>query len=149
MPHSGRIKKIICEGLTDIRFDQMFDNLNKLLNKEQFNELENYYGKYHFKEELIKDIKKYVIFSTYKNIKEEEPPPKGKTFFKIVKFTKKFFYDSEILFGILIDRPFYKYDVVEEFEKVEVTTSGGYDGFKTLMKFLKIMILYHLKREKQ
>ena len=135
MPHSGRIKKIICEGLTDIRFDQMFDNLNKLLNKEQFNELENYYGKYHFKEELIKDIRKYVNFSTYKNIKEEEPPPKGKTFFKIVKFTKIFFYDSKILFGILFDRPFYDYDVVEEFEKVEVTTSEGYDGFKTLMKF--------------
>ena len=135
MPHSGRIKKIICEGLTDIRFDQMFDNLNKLLNKEQFNELENYYGKYHFKEELIKDIRKYVNFSTYKNIKEEEPPPKGKTFFKIVKFTKKFFFDSKILLGILLDRPFYGYDVVEEFEKVEVTTFEGYDGFKTLMKF--------------
>ena len=32
MPHSGRIKKIICECLTHIEFDQIFDNLDKVLN---------------------------------------------------------------------------------------------------------------------
>ena len=58
MPQSGHIKKIIFECLTYIDFDQYFDNLDKVLNKEQINELKNYYGKWNFKEELLKDIKK-------------------------------------------------------------------------------------------
>ena len=128
MPHSGRIKKIICEGLTDINFDQMFDNLNKILNEEQFNKLEDYYGKYNFKEELIKDLLKNINFNTNKDLEE-------KTFFKIVKFTKNFLFKNGIL-NLLLKPPLYNYDVVEEFEKTEVTISQGYEGIKTLMKFL-------------
>ena len=128
MPHSGRIKKIICEGLTDINFNQMFDNLNKILNEEQFNKLEDYYGKYNFKEELIKDLLKNINFNTNKDLEE-------KTFFKIVKFTKIFLFKNGIL-NLLLNPPLYNYDVVEEFEKTEVTISKGYKGIKTLMKFL-------------
>ena len=91
MPHSGRIKKIICEGLTYIDYNQMVDELIKSLNKEQVKVLEDFYGRWNFKNNLIDGIKKHVEFSTYKNIKEEDSPPKGKTFFKIVKFTKNFF----------------------------------------------------------
>ena len=80
IPHSGRIKKIICECSTGVRYSQIIDNLKKVVNKEQFNKLEDYYGKFNFKEELIKDIKK-VNFNTYKDIKKEDPLPKGKTFF--------------------------------------------------------------------
>ena len=134
MPHSGRIKKIICEGLTDINFNQMFDNLNKILNEEQFNKLEDYYGKYNFKEELIKDLLKNINFNTNKDL-EEKLQPKEKTFFKIVKFTKNFLFKNGIL-NLLLKSPLYDYDVVEEFEKTEVTISKGYDGIKTLMKFL-------------
>ena len=127
MPHSGRIKKIICECLTSIDFDQIFDNLNKLLNKEQFNELENYYGKFHFKEELIKDIKK-VNFNTYNDINKEDPPPKGKTFFKIVKIakslTKPFFVTG-----------FFNYDVVEEFENIEIAEIGLFNNIQSNTKF--------------
>ena len=90
MPHSGRIKKIICECLTGISYHKLVDDLNKVLNKEQINELENYYGKFNFKEELLKDIRK-VNFSTYKDIKKEDPLPKGKTFFTINKFPKIIF----------------------------------------------------------
>ena len=135
MPHSGRIKKIICEGLTYINFSQMFDELIKSLNKEQVNELENFYGKYDFKNNLIKGIRKYVDFSTYNNIKDEVSPPKGKTFFKIVKFTKNFFYDGRTIPGILLDYSVYDYDVIEEFEKVEVTSTYGLHENKTIMKF--------------
>ena len=134
MPHSGRIKKIICEGLTDIDFDQMFDNLNKILNEEQFNKLEDYYGKYNFKDELIKDLLKNINFNTNKDL-EEKLQPKEKTFFKIVKFTKNFLFKNGIL-NILLRPPIYDYDIVEEFEKTEVTISKGYNGIKTLMKFL-------------
>ena len=133
MPHSGRIKKIICVCLTDIKFDKIIDNLNKLLNKEQFNKLENYYGKWNFKEELIKDIKK-VNFTTYKDIKEEDPPPKGKTFFKIVKFAKSLLHDGSNKIRKLVDIPFYEYDVVEEFENVEVELNT-LNEIKTFIKF--------------
>ena len=134
MPHSGRIKKIICEGLTDIDFDQMFNNLNKILNEEQFNKLEDYYGKYNFKDELIKDLLKNINFNTNKDL-EEKLQPKEKTFFKIVKFTKNFLFKSGIL-NLIFRPPINDYDIVEEFEKTEVTISKGSNGIKTLMKFL-------------
>ena len=133
MPHSGCIKKIICVCLTEINFDKMFDDLNKVFNKEQFNELENYYGKWNFKEELFKDIKK-VNFSTYKDIKEEDPLPKGETFFKIVKFTKSSLHDGSNKIRKYIDVPLFDYDVVEEFENVEVEIRKP-DRIKTFIKF--------------
>ena len=134
MPHSGCIKKIICECLTGIRYSQIIDNLKKVVNKEQFNKLEDYYGKFHFKEELIKDIKK-VNFNTYNDIKKEDPLPKGKTFFKIVKFTKNFFYKSGGLLSSLLGDGINYYDVVEEFENVEVRTIHGASNLITLTKF--------------
>ena len=130
MPHSGHIKKIIFECLTYIEFDQYFDNLDKVLNKKQINELENYYGKWNFKEELLKDIKK-VNFSTYKDIKKGDPLPKGKTFFKIVKIEKiednnnNDSYDGKIRY----------YDVVEEFENVEYTKSNYWNKMDTFTRF--------------
>ena len=133
MPHSGRIKKIICECLTYINFNQIIDNLNKLLNKEQFNELENYYGKFNFKNELIKDINK-VNFSTYKDIKKEDPLPKGKTFFKIVKFPK-IFHKETGLFDIFFKDIFHAYDVVEEFENIEITETKQFDKIESIIKF--------------
>ena len=134
MPHSGCIKKIICECLTGISYDQLFDNLNKVLNKEQFNELEDYYGKFNFKEELFKDIKK-VNFSTYKDIKKEDPLPKGKTFFTIVKFPKNYFYDADPRVSLFFDPEFSGQIVVDEFENVEAKTRDDYYHMITLIKF--------------
>ena len=122
MPHSGRIKKIICECLTNIEFDQLFDNLNKVLNKEQITELENYYGKWNFKEELLKDIKK-VNFSTYKDIKKGDPLPKGKTYFEIVKIGKRIFNDHDSFLLDVIGGSIDYHVVVEEFENVEFIDS--------------------------
>ena len=134
MPHSGRIKKIICECLTSVTYDQIIDNLKKVVNKEQFNELEKYYGSFHFKEELNKDIKK-VNFNTYNDIKPKDPLPKGKTFFKIVKFTKKFFFTEEnILLEFLTGGALKGYDVVEEFENVEIYSSD-LNNLMTITKF--------------
>ena len=133
MPHSGHIKKIICECLTYIDPDQIIDNLKKVVNKEQFNKLEDYYGKFHFKKELFKDIVK-VNFSTYNDIKKEDPLPKGKTFFKIVKFAKSFFHGHDNFFGSLLDAHFYKYDVVEEFENVEFAKQK-LSGIESFIKF--------------
>ena len=122
MPHSGRIKKIICECLTNIEFDQLFDNLDKVLNKEQINELENYYGKWNFKEELLKDIRK-VNFSTYKDIKKGDPLPKGKTYFKIEKIGKRIFNDHDSFLVDVIGGSLDYHVVVEEFENVEFIDS--------------------------
>ena len=130
MPHSGRIKKIICECLTIIDFSQIFDNLDKVLNKEQINELENYYGKWNFKEELLKDIRK-VNFSTYKDIKKGDPLPKGKTYFKIKKNEKI----EDDIFNDAYDGVVRYYDVVEEFENVEYTTSNYWSKLDTFTKF--------------
>ena len=134
MPHSGRIKKIICECLTSVTYDQIIDNLKKVVNKEQFNELEKYYGSFHFKEELNKDIKK-VNFNTYNDIKPKDPLPKGKTFFKIVKFTKNFFFTKKnILLEFLTGGALKDYDVVEEFENVEIYSSD-LNNLMTITKF--------------
>ena len=136
MPHSGHIKKIIFECLTYIDFDQLFDKLDKVLNKEQIKELENYYGKWNFKEELLKDIKK-VNFSTYKDIKKGDPLPKGKTFFKIEKFEKiedNFVNDSS-------DGKIRNYYIVEEFENVEFTKSNYWNRMDTFTKFTNYDII--------
>ena len=130
MPHSGYIKKIICECLTHIDFQKDFDNLDKVLNKEQINELENYYGKWNFKEELLKVIKK-VNFSTYRDFRGGDSPPKGKTFFEIIKYKKEG--EAGIYFR---DDGTIKYEnIVEEFENVEYTKRNIFDTIETFTRF--------------
>ena len=87
MPHSGRIRKIVGEGLTVIDFDKMINKLIISLNEEQINMLKLHFKKDDFKNDLIKKIKSTVIFTTKKNI--DDPLLKGKTFFEIVKLKKK------------------------------------------------------------
>ena len=82
MPHSGRIKKNICESVTYIEKNKIFDKLINLLKEEQINELKKHFGKEDFKNDLLKKILHNFDFTN--NNKE------GKTFFKIVKFDKKF-----------------------------------------------------------
>ena len=84
MPHSGRIRKIICESLTYIDLDKMVNELINSLNEDQINKLKKHFGKEDFKKDLLKKIDYNVDFSTYKKYE-------GKTFFKIVKFRKNFF----------------------------------------------------------
>ena len=88
MPHSGRIRKIICEGLTYIDLNKMINKLISSFNEEQINKLKKYFGKENFKKDLLEKIKSTVDFTTDKN--EERPLQKGKTFFEIVKSEKHF-----------------------------------------------------------
>ena len=86
MPHSGRIKKIICEGLTNIDSDKMINNLINSLKEEQINELKKHFGKEDFKYDLLEKFKNTVDFTTHK----DDPLQKGKHFFEIVKISKRF-----------------------------------------------------------
>ena len=95
MPHSGRIRKIICEGLTYIDLNKMINELISSFNEKQINELKKYFGKEDFKKDLLEKIKSTVDFTTDKN--KERPLQKGKTFFEIVK-TEKSFSDETVLF---------------------------------------------------
>ena len=82
MPHSGRIKKIICESVTYIETNKIVDKLINLLKEEQINELKKHFGKEDFKSDLLKTILNNVDFTNESN--------EGKTFFKIVNFKKTF-----------------------------------------------------------
>ena len=95
MPHSGRIRKIICEGLTYIDLNKMINELISSFNEKQINELKKYFGKEDFKKDLLEKFKSTVDFTTDKN--KERPLQKGKTFFEIVR-TEKSFSDETVLF---------------------------------------------------
>ena len=56
MPHSGRIKKIICEGISYIERGDIADKVINLLNEEQINELKKKYGK-----DFKKDIEEHMV----------------------------------------------------------------------------------------
>ena len=66
MPHSGRIKKIICEGLSYIDLDKIINELINSLNEEQINIIRTHFRKDDFKNDLLEKIKSTVNFSTKK-----------------------------------------------------------------------------------
>ena len=82
MPHSGRIKKIICEGVTYIEIKKIVDKIINLLKEEQINELKKHFGKEDFKSDLLKKI----LFNVEFYMRNYE----GKTFFQIIKIEKDF-----------------------------------------------------------
>ena len=88
MPHKGQIRKIICEGLTYIEKNKIFDKLITLFNEEQIKELKKYFGKEDFKNDLLEKIKNTVDFTTDKI--NERPLQEGKIFFEITKSSKSF-----------------------------------------------------------
>ena len=88
MPHSGRIKKIICEGFSYVELDKIINELIISLNEEQINMLKLHFKKDDFKNDLLEKIKSTVNFSTTKDWVDNKPLQKGKTFFEIVKMTK-------------------------------------------------------------
>ena len=133
MPHSGRIKKIICEGLTYINLDKMINELINSLNEEQIKNLKKHFGK-DFKKDLLEKIKSTVDFSTYKN--KDEPLQKGKTFFEIVKITKSFYSGPTLLVFHLITPTVLDTVIIEKFEWVEVEKLRGVREIKAIMKIL-------------
>ena len=82
MPHSGRIKKIICESLTFLDKNKIIDKLIINFNQNQIKELKTYFGKEDFKSDLLKTIFNKINF-TYENKEKKE------SLFNIVKFKKR------------------------------------------------------------
>ena len=134
MPHSGRIKKIVCEGLSDINFDKIINELIISLNEEQINILKKHFGKDDFKNDLIEKIKNTVTFFSKKNI--DDPLLKGKTFFEIVKIKKKYSPNANILQDLF--SPMTRaYVIIEKFEWIKVPIFlNNLKKYRLIMKIL-------------
>ena len=118
MPHSGRIKKIICEGFSYVELDKMINELIISLNEEQINMLKLHFKKDDFKNDLLEKIKSTVNFSTKEDWVDNKPLQKGKTFFEIVKATK--FKDRGIIGSFLNFIKISYIIVVEKFEWYDI-----------------------------
>ena len=86
MPHSGRIRKTICEGLAYINLDTIFDDIINSLNENDINNLKLYYKKEDFEDSFSYDLKYKVDFYIYSN----KPIQNEVSFFEIVKLGKIF-----------------------------------------------------------
>ena len=133
MPHSGRIKKIICESLTFLDKNKIIDKLINNFNQNQIKELKTHFGKEDFKNDLIKTIFNKINF-TYENNEKKE------SLFNIVKFKKLTEEEKNepSLFGLLLNskKPvLQEKSIIEKFTWVEVELDR-YDYIITIMKIL-------------
>ena len=132
MPHPGRIKKIICEGVTYIDLDKMVNELINTLNEDRINKLKKHFGKEDFKRDLLEKINT-VDFTTGKN-------HGGKTFFEIVKFEKTFTPDR--WFFYLLPKPeIVEIAIIGKFNWIEVELKNLREirEIRAIMKILKIV----------
>ena len=83
MPHSGRIKKIICESVTYIDKNKIIDKLYSILSYSQSVLLKKHFGKEDYKNDLLETIFNNINL-TYENNEEK------KYIFEIIKFEKAF-----------------------------------------------------------
>ena len=140
MPHSGQIRKIICEGVTYIDLNKMINELINSFNEGQINELKKYFGKEDFKQDLLKKIKSSVDFTTDKI--NERPLQKGKTFFEITKTLKSFSGDDTVFF--FLDRgALFDVALIEKVEWKEVEINSSVNEIRAIMK-----ILYSSEKDK-
>ena len=140
MPHSGQIRKIICEGVTHIDLNKMINELINSFNEGQINELKKYFGKEDFKQDLLKKIKSSVDFTTDKI--NERPLQKGKTFFEITKTLKSFSGDDKVFF--FLDRgALFDVVLIEKVEWKEVEINSSVNEIRAIMK-----ILYSSEKDK-
>ena len=135
MPHSGRIKKIICESLTFLDENKIIDKLINKFNQNQINELKRHFGKEDFKSDLLKTIFNKINF-TYENKEKKE------SLFNIVKFKKLTEEErkdksllGEILFGSKQLPILQEESIIEKFTWVEIELDK-YDYLITIMKIL-------------
>ena len=135
MPHSGRIKKIICESLTFLDENKIIDKLINNFNQNQIKELKTYFGKEDFKSDLLKTIFNKINF-TYENKEKKE------SLFNIVKFkklTEEERKDISLLDKILLKAKqlpiLQKKTIIEKFTWVEVELDK-FDYLITIMKIL-------------
>ena len=135
MPHSGRIKKIICESLTFLDENKIIDKLINKFNQNQINELKRHFGKEDFKSDLLKTVFNKINF-TYENKEKKE------SLFNIVKFKKLTEEErkdksllGEILFGSKQLPILQEESIIEKFTWVEIELDK-YDYLITIMKIL-------------
>ena len=135
MPHSGRIKKIICESLTFLDENKIIDKLINKFDQNQINELKRHFGKEDFKSDLLKTILNKINF-TYENKEKKE------SLFRIVKFkklTEEERKDKSLLEKILTgSKPLpilQEKTIIEKFTWVEIELDK-YDYLITIMKIL-------------
>ena len=135
MPHSGRIKKIICESLTFLDENKIIDKLINKFNQDQINELKRHFGKEDFKSDLLKTIFNKINF-TYENKEKKE------SLFNIVKFkklTEEERKDVDFLGKLLFNAKklpiLQEKSIIEKFTWVEVELDK-YDYLITIMKIL-------------
>ena len=130
MPHSGRIKKIICESLTFLDKNEIIDKLIKNFIFRHTEELEKHFGKKDFKNDLLKLILNKISF-TYENNEKKEG------LFEIVRFKKREEGErSEKLLGFSYTLPILsEKTIISKFtwEEVEIEKN---DYILTIMKTL-------------
>ena len=132
MPHSGRIKKIICESLTFLDKNKIIDKLINKFNQNQIKELKRHFGKEDFKNDLLKTIFNKINFTHENNEKKE-------SLFNIVKF-KKILTEEErnkpALLGLFNTNPIIQADyVIKKFTWLEIEVDRN-DYILTVMKTL-------------
>ena len=135
MPHKGKIKKIICEGLTYINLNKMINELITLFNKEQINKLKKYFGKEDFKNDLLEKIKNNVDFTTDKN--NERPLQEGKIFFEITKSVKSFTSEDRAYF--FFDKPvLFTGAMITDFKWREIELSSSINELRAMMQIIDV-----------
>ena len=109
MPHSGRIKKIICDGLTYLDKDKLIDSLKEY----QIKNLKQRFGKEDFKDDLFEKIRSTI------NLEKKS----GSTFFSIEKIKKNFTEEkySTTISETLITQFEWKEKEIQRFNKSEIT----------------------------
>ena len=133
MPHSGYIRKTICEGLAYINLNTAADDIINSLSENDINSLKLYYRKDDFKNNFIDDLQNRVKFSIFSN----KPIQNEKSFFEIVKIDKKFreilklnsgnafadifaaFLDSDLIVARILIEKFDWVQVVASNEKIQ------------------------------
>ena len=134
MPHKGQIRKIICEGLTYIEKNKIFEKLITLFNEEQIKELKKYFGKEDFKNDLLEKIKNTVDFTTDKI--NERPLQEGKIFFELTKSSKSFnsgngnsfFSKPVVISGVMITH----------FKWKEIEVSSSINELRAIMQIINV-----------
>ena len=135
MPHKGKIKKIICEGLTYINLNKMINKLITLFNEEQIKKLKKYFGKEDFKNDLFEKIKNTVDFTTNKI--NERPLQKGKNIFEITQTSKSFTSEDKALF--FFDKPaVFCSTIITDFEWREIEIESSINELRAIMQIINV-----------
>ena len=141
MPHPGRIKKIIGEGLAFIEPNEVVNKVINLLNPNEINKLKKHFGKEDFKNDLLEKIKTDIVFKERLE-NSEIPQYTGKTFFEIVKIQKNFTDEkNKFLIFKYTPKTLVDFRIISNFEWLEVNISDyvlspDIKGIRVIMKII-------------